>query len=56
MAKKQQVRDAVPVKNPRRALKSGPHSKVITTSGESDATPNPHRATDGGQKGGMKGL
>jgi hypothetical protein len=30
-----------------RALKAGPHGKVITTSGEIDAKPNPHRPTDG---------
>jgi len=42
MVKKMEVKDAVPIKDPRRALKNGPHGKVITTSGKPDSTPNPH--------------
>jgi hypothetical protein len=54
---KQKVADAKPIPGRvKKALVAGPHGKAIHTDGSSQASPNPHKPTDGGQKGGMKGL
>jgi hypothetical protein len=51
MATRQQVRDAVPVRNPRRGLKNqGDHKSAYGGN-----PPKKHLPTDGGQKGGLRG-
>jgi hypothetical protein len=51
-----QVVDAKPkVGATQKALKAGPHGSVTHADGSSQASPNPHKPTDGGQ-GGMNGM